>query len=127
MARVYSNNNSSNIDTRVLLYIPRKNHTSYLSMGNPGFRGYQLEFLPLILVTKPINLHLVEYYFVWVAVDFLSSILWFFFGVETAGRTIEELDACFESKFPPRASWRRTKIVRDENNELKVKVAGFEA
>lgn len=24
-----------------------------------------------------------EYYFVWIAVDFVAGILWFFFGVET--------------------------------------------
>jgi hypothetical protein len=28
---------------------------------------------------------------------------WFIFGVETVDRTIEELDACFESKFPPKS------------------------
>jgi len=63
-----------------------------------------------------------KYYFVWISVDFVAGILWFFFGVETVGRTIEELDACFEAKFPPKASWKRTKIVRDENEELGVRV-----
>jgi hypothetical protein len=55
--------------------------------------------------------NITEYYFVWIAVDFISGILWFFFSVETVGRTIEELDACFEAKFPPRASWKRTKML----------------
>ncbi|PVH88266.1 general substrate transporter, partial [Cadophora sp. DSE1049] len=45
-----------------------------------------------------------KYYFVWISVDFAAGFLWFFFGVETVGRTIEELDACFDAKFPPRAS-----------------------
>ncbi|KAH6675455.1 hexose transport protein [Halenospora varia] len=65
-----------------------------------------------------------KYYFVWIAVDFTAGILWFFFGVETVGRTIEELDACFEAPFPPKASWKRTKIVRGEDDELGVKIEG---
>jgi len=68
-----------------------------------------------------------EYYFVWIAVDFVAGILWFFFGVETVGRTIEELDACFEASFPPKASWKRTKIVKDKNDEFAIKVAEIKA
>ncbi|KAH8602731.1 putative hexose transport-related protein [Bisporella sp. PMI_857] len=55
-----------------------------------------------------------KYYFIWIGVDIVAGILWFFFGVEVVGRTIEELDACFEATFPPRASWKRTKIVKGE-------------
>ncbi|TVY58011.1 Lactose permease [Lachnellula cervina] len=61
-----------------------------------------------------------KYYFVWIAVDFVAGILWF--GVETCSRTIEELDSCFEARFPPRASWRRTKIVKGENDVLEVEI-----
>ncbi|CZR50714.1 uncharacterized protein PAC_00588 [Phialocephala subalpina] len=68
-----------------------------------------------------------KYYFVWIGVDFVAGFLWFFFGVETVGRTIEELDACFEAKFPPKASWKRTKIVKSDNEEIGVKVAGLGA
>ncbi|PMD24826.1 MFS general substrate transporter [Hyaloscypha hepaticicola] len=61
----------------------------------------------------------------------LGDISWkyyfFFFGVETVGRTIEELDACFEANFLPKASWKRTKIVRDENEDIGVKVADIGA
>ena len=53
----------------------------------------------------------------------MAGFLWFFFGVETVGRTIEELDACFDAKFPPKASWKRTKIVKDDNEDIGVKVA----
>lgn len=58
------------------------------------------------------------YYFVWISVDFIAGFLWFFFGVEAVGRTFEELDACFEARFPLKASWKRTKVVRDENEAL---------
>jgi hypothetical protein len=37
-------------------------------------------------------------------------------------RIIEELDAFFEAKFPPEASWKRTKIVKDENEEIEVRL-----
>lgn len=67
-----------------------------------------------------------KYYFVWISVDFIAGFLWFF-GVETVGRTIEELDACFEANFLPKASWKRTKIVRDENEDIGVKVADMGA
>ena len=67
-----------------------------------------------------------EHYFVWISVDFGAGFLWLFFGVETVGRTIEELDACF-AKFPPKASWKRTKIVKDVNEEIGVKVADMGA
>jgi hypothetical protein len=59
-------------------------------------------------------------------VDFVAGILWFFFGVETVGRTIEELDACFEAPFPPKASWKRTIFVKGDNDVLAVKIANIE-
>lgn len=43
------------------------------------------------------------------------------------GRTIEELDVCFEAPFPPKASWKRTKIMKDDNDEGPIKVAEIEA
>jgi len=62
-----------------------------------------------------------KYYFVWIAVDTVAGFLWLFLGVETNGRTIEELDACFEAPFPPKASWKATKIVRDEDGDMVLK------
>jgi hypothetical protein len=61
-----------------------------------------------------------KYYFVWISVDVVSGVLWFFFGVETVGRTIEELDACFEAAFPPKASWKRTRIMKSEDGQGEV-------
>ena len=62
-----------------------------------------------------------KYYFVWIAVDIVSGFLWWFLGVEVVGRTIEELDACFEAPFPPGASWKLTKVVRTEDGTLAIK------
>lgn len=44
--------------------------------------------------------------------------VWFFFGVETRGRTLEELDAVFDSKFPPKASLARAIMVKKEDGQL---------
>ena len=57
----------------------------------------------------------------------MAGFIWLLFGVETVGRTIEELDFCFESSFPPKTSWKRTKLVKDENDELGVEMADLEA
>lgn len=44
--------------------------------------------------------------------------VWFFFGVETRGRTLEELDAVFDSKFPPKASLAKTVMVKGDDGQL---------
>lgn len=44
--------------------------------------------------------------------------VWFFFGVETRGRTLEELDAVFDAKFPPRASLAKTIMVQRDDGQL---------
>jgi hypothetical protein len=56
-------------------------------------------------------------------VDAVSGFLWFLFGVDTYNRLVEELDICFEAAFPPTASWKRTELVNDDNDELGVKLA----
>ncbi|TVY91415.1 Lactose permease, partial [Lachnellula willkommii] len=91
----------------------------------PNQSLYCTEVLNQEIRAKGISLHALEkYYFVWIAVDFAAGILWFFFGVETCNRTIEELDSCFAARFPPRASWKRTKIVKGENEVLGVEIEG---
>jgi hypothetical protein len=62
-----------------------------------------------------------KYYFVWIAVDVTSGFLWWFLGVEVVGRTIEELDACFEAPFPPKASWQLKKVVRTDDGGFAIK------
>ncbi|KAJ4501859.1 general substrate transporter [Lentinula lateritia] len=49
-----------------------------------------------------------KYYFVFVGWDFIASVLWFCFGVETHGRTLEELDEVFNTAWPARESTRKT-------------------
>ncbi|KAK7740886.1 hypothetical protein SLS62_010944 [Diatrype stigma] len=44
--------------------------------------------------------------------------VWFFLGVETRGRTLEELDAVFDSKFPPKASLAKAVMVKRDDGQL---------
>jgi hypothetical protein len=83
--------------------------------------------MPLTSFYQKFGLQATEYYFVWIVVDFLAGFMWFFFGVETVGRTIEELDACFEALFPPKASWKPTKIVKDSDAAFAVNTTEIEA
>lgn len=48
----------------------------------------------------------------------MYGLLWFCFGVETRGRTLEELDAVFEAKWPPKAALEKTVVVEDENGHV---------
>ena len=67
-----------------------------------------------------------KYYFVFVAWDVCAAGLWFLFGVETRGRTLEELDATFNEKWPAMASARpravRVRVVREAEGREVVKV-----
>lgn len=59
-----------------------------------------------------------HYYLVFVGLNLVYAVVWFLFGVETRGRTLEELDAVFEAKFPPRAALRKTVMVRKGDGHL---------
>ncbi|KAJ7688308.1 general substrate transporter [Mycena rosella] len=51
-----------------------------------------------------------RYYFVFVAWDVVASVLWYFLGVETHGRTLEELDVIFDAHWPARASTQKVVV-----------------
>lgn len=59
-----------------------------------------------------------HYYLVFVGLNLVYAVVWFLFGVETRGRTLEELDAVFEAKFPPRAALRKTVMVKKGDGHL---------
>ncbi|KAK7447379.1 hypothetical protein VKT23_014089 [Stygiomarasmius scandens] len=61
-----------------------------------------------------------KYYFVFVGWNICASILWFFFCVETRGRTLEELEEVFNAPWPARASAQKTKVVLKEAEDVKV-------
>jgi hypothetical protein len=58
-----------------------------------------------------------RYYILFVVLNLVYAGAWYVFGVETGGRTLEELNEVFESKWPPTASRQKTSSAR---------TAGFE-
>ncbi|RDA84475.1 hypothetical protein CP532_0080 [Ophiocordyceps camponoti-leonardi (nom. inval.)] len=48
-----------------------------------------------------------RYYLVFVGLNIMYGIIWYAFGVETRGRTLEELDTVFDAKYPPRAALQK--------------------
>ncbi|THU85454.1 general substrate transporter [Dendrothele bispora CBS 962.96] len=61
-----------------------------------------------------------KYYFVFVGWNLCASVLWFFFCVETRGRTLEELEEVFNAPYPARASAQKTKVVVKADGDVKV-------
>ncbi|KAJ9144181.1 Hexose transport-related protein [Pleurostoma richardsiae] len=59
-----------------------------------------------------------RYYLIFVGLNVIYSALWFFFGVETRGRTLEELDHVFDAKFPPRAALQKTVMIKRQDGHL---------
>lgn len=53
-----------------------------------------------------------KYYILFVALNLVYAGAWYVFGVETGGRTLEELNEVFESKWPPTASRQKSSSVR---------------
>ncbi|KAJ7196945.1 general substrate transporter [Mycena pura] len=51
-----------------------------------------------------------KYYFVFVAWDLVAAVLWYVFGVETRGRTLEQLDTIFDAPWPASASTRKVAV-----------------
>ncbi|KAJ3760098.1 general substrate transporter [Lentinula raphanica] len=59
-----------------------------------------------------------KYYFVFVGWDIVASVSWFCFGVETHGRTLEELDEVFNASWPARESSRKIQVAIQESGEV---------
>ncbi|KAK9443237.1 Lactose permease [Metarhizium brunneum] len=59
-----------------------------------------------------------RYYLIFVGLNLLYSVIWFVFGVETRGRTLEEMDDVFNAKFPPRAALQKAVMVRQGDGHL---------
>ncbi|KAK7053712.1 general substrate transporter [Favolaschia claudopus] len=61
-----------------------------------------------------------KYYFVFVAWDLVASVLWYFLGVETVGRTLEELDEIFDASWPARASTQKVGVKLNADGTVEV-------
>lgn len=54
-----------------------------------------------------------KYYLVFVALNFEAAV-WFILGVETRGRTLEELNSVFNAKWPPKEALKKATLVKAE-------------
>jgi hypothetical protein len=59
-----------------------------------------------------------KYYILFVVLNLVYAGAWYVLGVETGGRTLEELNEVFESKWPPTASRQKTGSARRESEGL---------
>jgi len=67
----------------------------------------------------PIGLNNIKsnFVFIFVGWDVFESIIWYFFCVETVGRTLEELEEVFSAKNPVAASKKKEKVaIKDDGN-----------
>ncbi|KAM0245771.1 hypothetical protein ACHAQJ_010453 [Trichoderma viride] len=59
-----------------------------------------------------------RYYLIFVGLNLIYAFCWFVFGVETRGRTLEELDEVFNAKWPPRAALQKQVMVKQQDGHL---------
>src|SRR5260370_40287095 len=59
-----------------------------------------------------------NYVFIFVGWDVIETLIWYFIGVETVGRTLEELDEIFNQKNPIRASTQREALAVANNGQV---------
>ncbi|WVQ82429.1 hypothetical protein IAT38_004557 [Cryptococcus sp. DSM 104549] len=59
-----------------------------------------------------------RYYIVFVALNLFYAAVWYTLGVETRGRTLEELTEVFEAKWPPKAALEKATMVKKEDGHL---------
>lgn len=64
-----------------------------------------------------------RYYLIFVGLNLVYGCFWFIFGVETRGRTLEELDAVFQAKWPPKAALEKTVVRIDVADHLEASPA----
>jgi len=61
-----------------------------------------------------------NYIYFFVAWDIVESVLWYFFGIETLGRTIEEMEEIFNSPNPVRASIAAREVIIEDDVHEKI-------
>ncbi|KAI3320185.1 lactose permease [Xylariaceae sp. AK1471] len=72
----------------------------------------------------PIALHNIgyKYIFVFVGWDLVETVSWFFFGVESQGRTLEQLEWVYDQPNPVKASQKIDKVIVQADGKVSEKV-----
>ncbi|KAK3393329.1 general substrate transporter [Podospora didyma] len=65
-----------------------------------------------------------KYIYVFVAWDIVEALLWFLFGVESQGRTLEQLEWVYQQPNPVKASLKVDKIIIQDDGRVIEKVEG---
>ncbi|KAK4498567.1 hypothetical protein PRZ48_011225 [Zasmidium cellare] len=111
------------------------NHTRATGMGIHVLMNNTANFYNTYVTAVALDAISWKYYLVFVALnvvygeqvalevilrctDLFIGFLWFFLGVETKGRTLEELQEVFDSKWPPKASLEKRKMVKTQDGNL---------
>jgi len=63
-----------------------------------------------------------KYIYIYVAWDCLESLAWYAFGVESQGRTLEQLEWVYDQPNPVKASLKAEKIVVQEDGTVTEKI-----
>jgi len=63
-----------------------------------------------------------KYIYIFVGWDCVEALMWYFFGVESQGRTLEELEWVYDQKYPVKASLKVDKIVIQPDGYISEKI-----
>ncbi|KAF7197216.1 Lactose permease, partial [Pseudocercospora fuligena] len=94
------------------------NHTRATGMGIHIIMNNTANFYNTYVTAVALKAIAWKYYLVFVALNVLYGVFWYFLGVETKGRTLEELQEVFDAKWPPRAALAKKKMVKTDDGHL---------
>ncbi|TXT09244.1 hypothetical protein VHUM_02718 [Vanrija humicola] len=106
--------------------VPVESLTTTMRAKGLALSGFIVSGIGFVnLFAGPIGLHNLGYKYIYVFVgwDVFEAIMWYFFAVESCGRTLEELDWIYEQPNPVRAS----KDVAAGRKKIVVQDGGFTA
>ncbi|ORY28829.1 lactose permease [Naematelia encephala] len=74
----------------------------------------------------PVALKNIKYNYIWIFVgwDVIEAVAWYLFGVESQGRTLEQLEWVYNQPNPVKASLKADKVVVQEDGKVTEKVVG---
>ncbi|KAI5369830.1 Putative major facilitator, sugar transporter, major facilitator superfamily [Septoria linicola] len=93
------------------------NHTRATGMGIHVMMNNTANFYNTYVTAVALEAIAWKYYLVFVSLNVIYGFLWFFLGVETRRRTLEELQEVFEARWPPSASLTKYSIIRVPNGQ----------
>ncbi|KAI9368393.1 general substrate transporter [Aspergillus egyptiacus] len=64
-----------------------------------------------------------RYFWIFVGWDTFEAACWYFFGVESQGRTLEELEHIYQQPYPVKASKKRDQVVVQEDGHVTEKIS----